>query len=780
VKRISSRFNKPLIWLAVHAGVAAALGVSLLFGSVRLNTNLFDILPGSHALKSVASAEKTLSDRNGRHVSILAGNPDFAEAKRAAAQVYHAFADSGAFEYLSLYVDETGIAQCTEYLHEYRYMLLDLETRRLLETGGAQRVAEDALASAFGMFTAVPLDTIETDPFLLANREMQYFLSSTLLTGGALSLREDVLAAQYEGVWYIMLRGSLTPAAVSLTNKDSGVKKIYAACRDATEKNPGMKFIYSGIPFHSYESSSKAQREISLISAITLGIIIALFWYVFRSPLPALVSAGAAGVSILFATAAALLLFRNVHILTFVFGTTLIGTCVDYSIHFFIRWKNSGENIEAHIFRGIAMSFGSTVICFAALFLAPFPILKQFAVFSGAGLFSSFLSVMRLYPLLKAEKGAEKQKKYYRTPPNRFPRIFKKAALFLIFIAATAMLFINRDNLRVENDITGLYTMSETLMESERIAAQALNYGSSGRYFIVSGDSAEETLQREEALRERLETEIAQGNLQSYAAASVFVPSIHTQQSNYAAASALLPLASAQFESLGFPASAADLFRRDFSAAGERYVLPDGELPGYLDSLVSNLWIGNPGGTSYYSCVLPLHTKDEASFQSLTAELEGVVFVNKAKDISTELNDLTRTMLLLFLAAYIGIALLIRRFYSLKHTLRICAVPFLLILVSLAVLACLDIPLGFFSAVGLVLAFGLGLDYMFYLTESENAHDSRSLTLLAIGLSFATTALSFGALALSSFAPAHIFGLTAFTGLTAAFISAMLLMKNEQ
>lgn len=772
------------VWLLLHGGVAVVLGLSILFGGpIRLNTNLFDILPNAHVFKLVEPAEKVLGDRNSRHLYILAGNPDFTAAKQGAVQVYDAFADSGVFESLSLYVDETAVAQFTRYLYDYRYVLLDAETRSLLEKGGAVAIAGDALASVFGAFNFVPLDTIETDPFLLADRGMRYFLSSSLLSSGAMSLWDDVPAAQHEGIWYVMLRGTLTRAGVSLTNGDGAVKKIYAVCEGIKRSNPGTAFIYSGVPFHSYESSSNARREISLISAITLIIIVALFWYVFRSPLPALVSASAVGVSILFAAGSALLWFREIHVLTFVFGTTLIGTCVDYSVHYFIHWKGNaalatGGEIRSHILRGITMSFISTAICFIALFFAPFAILKQFAVFSLTGLFSSFLSVICLYPLLKKRETREIR---YRPVIIRLPRICKKTALSLMLGGAALALFINWDKVRVENNIATLYTMSGALMEAEKIAAQVLNHGSSGWYFIVSGTTPEETLEHEEALRERLELEIARGNLQSYLATSLFIPSIRTQRKSYEAAQALLPLASDQFEYLGFPPEAADAFLRDFAAAREQYILPTGELPGYLGSLLANLWLGSPGGKPggpYYACVLPLHTNDETPFRAIAEELEDVFFINKVKDIGAELDTLTTIMLLLLLAAYILIALLIRRVYSWKQTLRICLVPFLLALVSISVLACLDIPLGFFSVVGLVLVFGLGLDYMFYITENERSHETnpgRHLTVFAIVLSFATTALSFGALALSAFVPVHVFGLTVCTGLITAFISSMLL-----
>ena len=43
----------------------------------------------------------------------------------------------------------------------------------------------------------------------------------------------------------------------------------------------------------------------------------------------------------------------------------------------------------------------------------------------------------------------------------------------------------------------------------------------------------------------------------------------------------------------------------------------------------------------------------------------------------------------------------------------------------------------------------------------------------AIALSFLTTAISFGALALSSFVPVHMLGLSIFLGLTTAFFCTM-------
>jgi predicted exporter len=802
------RFS-PRVWLLFHGGLLAALGLSLLFlGPVRINTNLFDILPASGGLRSVAAADKKLGDRTSRQLTILAGHGDFVRAKQGAEALYAELTGpsvAGLFENVSLYVDDTVTAQLTEYLFNYRYVLLDEASRTLLENGGAEIVAQEALASIYGAFTFTTLDNLEQDPFSLTERNMRRFLDTAISSAGSMSLRDEVLAIQYEPapgggkLWYVLIHAALTPRGAAITNTDSGVKKIYAAAAAITKEEPGLNFVYSGSPFHSYESSSGAQREISLISTVTLLIIIFLFLYVFRSPLPILVSVAAAGLSILSAVTAVLLFFREVHVLSFVFGTTLIGTCVDYSIHYFIHWKGnplikSGPEIRRFILKGILLSFISTEVCFIALFFAPFIILKQFAVFSLAGLLSSFLSVTCVYPLVTLPPENRRvlvfRKKNLpggvsRPARENAPGFFRqkipalcRALLALVFFVTLILLVVNKNKLRVENDIRGLYTMPGALLESERIAAGALNHGSAGWYFIVAGSTPEEVLQNEEQLRARLDAGIEAENLRSYLAASVFVPSQKTQKQNYEAARNLLLLADTQFDLLGFPPESAEVFRLDFERLQNNYVSPDGNIPPYLKELIANVWIGGAGG-AYYSCVLPLHAQNEAAFRAIADEIDGVFFVNKVKDIGKELDTLTQIMLLLFSGTYLFIAVIVKLFYSWARTLRICLVPFLLVLVTITTLACLDISLGFFSVVGMVLVFGLGLDYMFYITESETKGRGSFLTLLAIFLSFATTALSFGALALSTFVPVRIFGFTVFTGLTAAYASAMLLSVSS-
>ncbi|MDR2842045.1 MAG: hypothetical protein LBV52_02465 [Spirochaetaceae bacterium] len=793
--------NNIYIWLFFHIGLIAALVVSLfLIGKVNINTNLFDILPDTKNLKIVASADKILREKSGKQVLILSASKNFDNAKQSAATLYESLLKTdGLFENLSFYVDENTIGQFQKYFFDNRFLLLNEETGSILQNGGAEEFAANALSQFFSPFTFYMPDKIASDPFMLANTEMTALLSSGLLSSGSMSPHDGVLACNYEGLWFVLLRGTISSSDIADGNKKklNAAPLIYALCNQI--KTTETEFIFSGVPFHSYESSTSAQKEISLISSISMALIIILFIVVFRSIAPALFSASAVFLSLIIALASTLLIFREIHILTFVFGTTLIGACVDYSIHYFVHSRAEvGSAVINKIWRGLAISFLSTEVCFALLLFAPFMLLRQFAVFSMAGLLSSFLTVVCVFPHLKHRVQNNMTQNTIqdttmievfdndsKTKPaqcgQRLIKFNSAYPILIIIILCSVLLSVNHKNIRIDNNIANLYSPKGKLLADEKKVALAMNTGASSCYFIVSANSAEELLVNEENFCRLLNKEIENGTLKNYMATSILKPSIQAQNQSYEAASRLLPYVPNQIAALDLPANDAIFYTEEFEAAKNMRLSPEGELPDSMQNIISNLWLGNING-KYFSCILPLNIQKESVLSDLAYRSDSVVFVNKVKDINAGLNTLTRIMFILFAAAYIIICILVRLFYSKKKALHICAVPLFLCLVTLTVFACLNIPLGFFSATGLVLVFGLGLDYIFYITESKKDNSLRAEqkeTLLGIVLSFATTILSFGSLVLSNFAPVHIFALTVSVGLSSAFVISMLIAMKR-
>jgi predicted exporter len=740
---------------------------------------------GKAAVSRYAAADKAITDRTGRQVIILARAKDFALAKSTAAALEKDFvAHREYFTTISLENDgPQEVNEIAAFLNLYQFALLDSGTKKLLAGNTGKALSERALSKVYSAFTLIPLDNIERDPFLLTQSEAESLLGTALKSAGALSERDGVLCRETGGFWYVMLRASLTKAGASFSAKRNAVPFILRECGMLEKNHAGVTFFYSGVPFHSYQSSTNAQREISVISAVSLLAVIIILLAAFRAVFPLLASSFAILLSAGTALAGAFIFFPQVHVITFVFGTTLIGCCIDYSIHFWTHRlfrKASGTEARAEIFRSVTMGFVSTELCFAALLFAPFVILRQFAVFSLFGMASSYLTVMGLFP---ASRYPRTTKRVSREPHRLFgskrfllPSYYGIVTSIVLFLIFAVIIIYNGRDVRINNDIRSLYTPTPTMLENEKKVGIVTGWRSAPWYYIVTGESAEDVLRKEESLRfapNGLDALVADGKLSGYMAASVFVPSIARQKANYAACAALLPTAKEQFEALGWNDAEATKAAANYAAfykeAAARFVTPDSPLPAALKEALANLYLGEVQGGEgrYYSVVMPVGAKVAAK------GFDGVRLVNKAESIARGLDSLTRTLLFLYLAAFIIIAIVVKVCYPWKATLKICAVPLFACAASLAVMALDKIPVSFFPATAFVLVFGLGLDYIFYIAETGAGRNG--VVSKAVVLSFATTAVSFGALALSSFEPVRIFALVVFAGITAAFVMAFLL-----
>lgn len=768
-------------WILFHVLVLISFLISLAFSSkINFATSLFDILPPSSALHEIQAADSSFAAKTGRSVTILAKGNSFEAAKSLAEKFYSEFEGSEYFDSLSLYFDPDSVSEITSWLHKNRFMLLSEEDCDLLEAGGAGEIAGEALSSVYGAFNFSDLSYIDEDPFLLSERSLRRFLEGGAVSSTAMALRDDVLAAEKDGVFYVLIRGLVSEAGASLTGKKSTVRQVYAAAErilaqvrnDGADAQPFADFIFSGVPFHSYENAVSAQRQISVISTVALVLIVLVFLWIFRSFVPAFVSALAVAFSCGIGFVSVLLFFRGIHVLTFVFGTTLIGTCLDYSIHYFVKWKisDSGKTVRKSILRGITLGFVSSEICIAALFFAPFPLLKQVSVFLFTGLASAYLSVVALYPLLPMPKDVRIFKISLPCFESKLARLVPAVLVFL----SVLVILLNLRSFTIKNDIRALYSMSEKMMRNEITSAQVLNTGSSGWYFIVKADSEEKLLQKNEELSAFLENTISELKKGSFLSVSQFIPSEKNQARSWKAAENLIALADSQYEALGF--DGASSYEENYLSLKNHFVYSgDSDIPSAIKDAVSSLWIGEIDG-EFYSCVMPLHLNDKKSesvFREYADSNEGIFFVNKTADISGQLDVLSKTMLKMLALAFAAVLVILLFCYPPRLVLKIAAIPGTVTIVTAAVLILCKVPLSFFPVTAIVLVFGLGLDYVIYAIEGKKSNS------FAIILSFVTTALSFGALALSTFPPVHTLGLTVFVGLTTAVVTAFCVSGNE-
>ena len=198
------------IWLVFHlAIILPCLFVVVKDRSVNFDADLFNMLPKPDIGKAMGVADEKLTEMTGENVFILVSHEDFSAAKSTAEKVYAQIKDSPRFKSVSLYSDAAALGQITGFVHEYRWNLLDDNAVKMLSTeGGAQIFAQNSLAKAYSAFTFSSLANLEEDPFMLGEYSLQNYLTSLQNSGTSMSPKDNVLAANYEGKWYVMIRHS--------------------------------------------------------------------------------------------------------------------------------------------------------------------------------------------------------------------------------------------------------------------------------------------------------------------------------------------------------------------------------------------------------------------------------------------------------------------------------------------------------------------------------------------------------------------------------------------
>jgi len=341
--------------------------------------------------------------------------------------------------------------------------------------------------------------------------------------------------------------------------------------------------------------------------------------------------------------------------------------------------------------------------------------------------------------------------------------------LALLFVGFAAF---GLARLGVNDDIRSLQSPPKALLVDQIKVGKLLDAPTPVQFYLVRGASAEIVLQREEALKKRLDPLITKHLISGYQALSNWVPSQQAQAANRAAVEHNLladggPLgllaqrigedsdwtATMRKRLWGAAASAAPLTPADFL-----------QLP--ASEPWRHLWLGqvNTAGNPYASIVALRGLNDYAGLPQLKQAaqgMDGVQWVDKVGEISSVLGRYRVYMGGVLLGAYAAIFALLSIRYR-GAAWRVIAPPLLASIATLALLGWIGQPLQLFHVLALMLILGLGVDYGIFLYEQIDRRDR--FAWLTVGLSAINALLSFGLLSLSKTPPLHAFGLTMLIG----------------
>lgn len=690
--------------LAVPAALAAACALALFLRPVDLRTSLYDLV-GS-AADAVPGAVR---GHSARLVPVLVSSTDAASA-RAAADRLAARLPTNDCASVRYRFDAAAFDGMLAFCGRYRAGLVSPRDERLLETPeGRARIAR-AAARRYYSSPVPPLFPPAEDPFCLTDS----FVMSLGASFSGWTPSDGLLTARRDGRVYVLVVLELEDAVAGDTESLISFKsRLDEAIRAGFSRNVAIEAC--GVPLHTAVTAERCKKEINALTWFSLAFIALLSLCVFRSLRWIPLLGASLAVSALAGTLALLVFFPSVHVMTFVFGTTVLGLVIDYSFH----WLLQPAAARNETVRNLLVSFATTEISLLPLMLSTLPVLRQSAVFLGTGLAAALSYVLLSYPAPGTSSPAA---------PGSVRPAFAFAVTAILIAIVSAGLF----RVKFATDPAAIYRPEASLAAAERVFAELSGTADGTRGFLVTAGPGEleELLSREESVRLPEKTPSLSRFLPSFARRERIAVNVAKLYDEHAAKQKdLLGL-----KSLAVPPAPAPWKWSD--------------VPHFASSFVSER-----------SLVVP------SAPPPLSPLPEGVSFCQPKRLLADVLSDWaheTRTRLLASLALM---------FAALVAFFRVRA--FITFLPSLAALLCAAGWLGLtgtsvnlFHLLACFLLAGMGVDYTVFL------HGGGRAALKPAFCSLLTSVAGFGALVFVSFPVVNAFGVVLAIGLPTAFFTA--------
>lgn len=757
------------------------------------DTDILALLPVQQRDPVLQQSFRQMVDASQQRVVVLVGAPDWDDAKRAA-DAYGAVlaAHVATPGTAALQPDRLSAASQDDWLapfQQHRLNLLTSEQETQLATQPAQFWLESALRKLYGAFDGPRLGAFRDDPFgLFTGWTLQRAQESPVRP------RDGRLFVADKERQYVLLVLTLTQPAFSMAAQEAVLPLLASAQAAAAKAAPGVQVIQAGVVLHAGAAGAQASGEMSTIGVGSLIGIVLLMWLTFHTLRPIGLILLSIAIGFLGSLSVCLLLFERIHLLTLVFGASLIGVAQDYGIYFLCNrmgfdHKLSSSDLLKRLLPGLCLTLLAAVIGYLGLALTPFPGLRQMAVFSALGLVFAWLTVICWFPLLVGRDTLKEGKlaQRYGAMLAHWPRLQKNRATLAVLLVFMLVAGFGIARLGFNDDIRLLQTPPKHLLADQIKLGRLLDAPTPVQFYLVRGASSEIVLQREEALKKRLDPLIAQGHLSGYQAISNWVPSSRTQLDRRALIEAkllfeggpLTQLAAAIDEDEHWVAAT-----RDHLRASAKLLTPEQFLAAPASAPWRHLWLGHvsPGSAAggandnTYASIVALRGLGHAGLPLLAHAadgLDGVQWVDKVAEISSVLGQYRQTMGWVVLGAYLMVyAMLYPRYRA--STWRVLAPASVASVATLALLGLAGQDLQLFHVLALMLLLGIGVDYGIFMQEraqpSQNQDQgfgqtqARKMQWLAVGLSAASTILSFGLLGLSQTPALHAFGITMFIG----------------
>lgn len=397
------------ILVAIFAFVLlASAGVCFRFGRDGVETDLMSLVGKKDSLVAA------LSSHNASQIRVLCADERCAEMCREAFP----------------FDVPASSERIMELVRTHGKGLLSAKKRAQLAAGETNKVARSAMRRDY---SGVGLFPKADDPYYFLNDFVMDFRAfAPSIPEGAILLFGD--ASKFPGG---------IPRLIALAGDEGGIS-------------------LSGAPFHTYLAMESSKDEINILGAVSLMAVLLIGFALFRSfrfVLPTFLSLGC---GFLVGSAAVLLMPGRPHVLTFLFGTTLVGLGVDYCYHGLAHAER-----DTGFIRNLTGALVTTCLAFSPLFFSRVAVLNQMAVFTVAGLVAIYSAVLIRGGRLAL--GADGPSAFWLTGGGSLASVAKIA--FAVVVIAGCM------KVTLGNDPSSFHKMDARLAKGEAAVAEIVGSG---------------------------------------------------------------------------------------------------------------------------------------------------------------------------------------------------------------------------------------------------------------------------------------------------------------
>lgn len=654
------------------------------------------------------------------------------------------------------------------FFWQHRNGLIDNDTRARLEHGGEAQ-AQWVLSQLYSAFSGVSGKELQNDPLMLT-RGAQLAMAKS---GQRLRLMDGWLVTQdTEGNYWYLIHGELAGQSFDMQQTHRLVTTLGTLENELKARFPQAQLLSRGTAFYSDYASQQAKKDISTLGAVTVLGVLLLIVDVFRSLRPLLLCLMSIGVGALAGTVVTLLVFGELHLMTLVMSMSIIGISADYTLYYLTeRMVHGGESSPwqslAKVRHALLLALLTTVVAYLLLMLAPFPSIRQMALFAAVGLSASCLTVIFWHPWLC--RGLPVRPVPALGLMLRWLAAWRRNKKLSIGLPVALALFslAGAMTLRVDDDIAQLQALPQDILAQEKAITALTGQSVDQKWFVVYGQSPQQTLERLEQFVPALAQAKANGWIADYR--TLPLNSLARQRQDLALLQKATPTVINALQRAGVTTANADLNAMPVT------------VDEWLASPVSEgwrlMWLTQANGES--AILVPVSgVQNSAALGTLSLRHSaGIAWVDRKSSFNA-LFALYRHLL----TGLLGVALAVIACGAIvrlgwRDGLRSLVPSILSLGCGLATLTLSGHTVNLFSLLALVLVLGIGINYTLFFS---NPRGTPITSMLAITLAMLTTLLTLGMLVFSATQAISSFGIVLVSGIFTAFLLSPLAMPGKK